>query len=140
MSPGYFHSNTMSTKPDRFDLLHAFAKPCNYCRQRIMWAWTNASGRVERMPLDAAPVPEGNVIAYRDEKRPRLLVCDVIGKRGDRRKLALGGWPLYQHHRLTCSQAERWARAPIAMRPQPSPRQERPADVDTDDEGELTLL
>jgi hypothetical protein len=130
----------MPSIPDRFDLLHAFARPCNFCRARIMWAWTNASGRTERMPLDAAPVPTGNVLVYRDDTRPRLLVCDVLGTKADRRRMLLGGWPLYVHHRTSCAQADRWARGPVSMRPAPPPGQEQPEPTGQADEGELTLL
>jgi hypothetical protein len=80
-----------------------------------MWAWTNASDRTERMPVDAAPVPNGNVRVYQDGRR---LVCDVIGSVAERRKLVLGGWPLYIHHRLMCPKADKWSR-----RVRPEPRQ-----------------
>jgi hypothetical protein len=129
----------MPSKPDRFDLLHAFARPCNFCRERIMWAWTNASGLTVRMPVDAVPVPEGNVVVYRHDTRRRLLVCDVLDRKG-RRSLAAGGWPLYAHHRLTCTQADRWARGPLSMRPAPPRGQEQPEAAQPADADELRLL
>jgi hypothetical protein len=86
------------------DLAAVFAQPCNYCRQMIMWGNTAAG---ERMPVDADPTPFGNVRLHR---RGRVLTADVIGKAEDRRRLRLGGHPLFQHHRLSCTKAEQWAR------------------------------
>jgi hypothetical protein len=130
----------MPSIPDRFDLLHAFGRPCNFCRTRIMWAWTNASDLTVRMPVDAIPVAEGNVIVYRHDTRPRLLVCDVVADRRGLRALRAGGWPLYVHHRMSCTQADRWARGPVSMRPAPPRGQEQPEQTGPADEGELTLL
>lgn len=104
-----------------------------------MWAWTNASGRRERMPLDATPEPNGNVMVYRDDDNPRLLICDVIGSKAHRAHLTRAGWPLYLHHRLSCPKADRWARGPLSMRPAPPLQQQRPS-VDTPDDGQGTLL
>lgn len=112
----------MST-PDRIALLDAYATPCPDCHQPIMWAWTRASDLSERMPLDAVPVANGNVRAYREGRR---LVCDVIGSQSERRKLTLGGWPLYQHHRLTCPKAHKWARQTPKSRPEPRRTLEAP--------------
>jgi hypothetical protein len=87
-----------------------FAELCPDCQQPILWPWTSASAGVNRMPVDAEPVDTGNVLVTVDSLNPNRIVCDVIGNRANRRKLAAGGHALYQHHRITCTRAEKWAR------------------------------
>lgn len=94
----------MSSRPDPTELRRRFARDCSNCRQPIMWAWTVTG---DRMPIDADPVDNGNVMAFVDGRRLRV---DVIGDAPTRRKLRLGHWPLYRHHRLSCPMADQWAR------------------------------
>lgn len=110
--------------------LEAFVRRCSDCRQPIMWAKTVASKLVEWMPLDAAPVSTGNVAVYRDPARTRHLVCDVVGNPRKRAGMAADGWSFWQHHRLSCPHADRWARQPKSMRPQPPATRATPI-VDT---------
>lgn len=102
--------------PDPVALAATFATRCNYCHKRIMWAWTDNE---TRMPLDATPTPFGNVRAYQEGRR---LQCEEISKREDRHRLILGGWLLYQHHRMSCPQADKWAR----LQKPPAPRVDTP--------------
>jgi hypothetical protein len=93
----------------------SFAEPCPDCQQPILWPWTNASSGVNRMPCDAEPVGvAGNVLISVDPANPERIVCDVIGNgargRAHCRRLAAGGHPIYWHHRLTCTKADKWAR------------------------------
>lgn len=86
------------------ELAATFARPCNFCRASIMWVNTAAG---QRMPVDAESSLYGNVRLYRDGRK---LAGQVIGKPSERRRLQLGGWSLHCHHRLSCPQADRWAR------------------------------
>ncbi len=104
-----------------------------------MWAKTVASKLTEWMPLDAAPVTGGNVIVFRDPDAPRRLVCDVIGRPRVRLGMAADGWSFWQHHRLSCPFADRWARSKVHERPTPTGIAPAPT-VDTPDpEPERTL-
>jgi hypothetical protein len=114
---------TMPARAIRGDF-ELFVRPCSHCRERIMWAKTNASGRREWMPLDYDPAPRGNVLAYPAPDDRRLLVCDVLPDRGAgaRRveQMRRDGWLLFLHHRLSCPKADQWARGPLSTRPQPT--------------------
>jgi hypothetical protein len=121
-----------TVKPTAADFeLHR--RECPDCHKEIMWAKTNASGRKEWMPLDAEPIRSGNVLAYPAPDRPRVLVCDVLG-RGPRAGLMFDdGWPIFIHHRLSCPYADRWARQNKSMRPGPAgTRIERPEFAEAD--------
>lgn len=107
--------------------LELFVRNCSDCRKPIMWPWTTNG---ERMPVDADPVPNGNVIVYPDPGNHRRLLADVIDKGLRRAGMAADGWKFRQHHRLSCPHADRWARKPKAMRPKPTGIAAAPA-VDT---------
>jgi len=95
------------TIPDPNDLTANFGRACRNCRGGIMWAWTVGG---ERMPVDAQPTAHGNVLLYRDPARPRRLLAAVEGSRRKLDAMRAAGWPTYQHHRLSCPQADQWAR------------------------------
>lgn len=100
----------MPSAPDPDAVTERFGKRCNFCGQPIVWANTITR---DKMPLDAAPSPHGNVRVHVDGRK---LACDVIGKQSDRRKLTLGGWPLYRHHGLSCLRSDQWGRG-AAVKP-----------------------
>ena len=108
-------------KPDLGDL-ELFRRVCSGphgCGKEIMWARVG-KGHDELMPIDADPSPTGNVLARPDPGNRRRLLGDVIGSRMRREAMAADGWLLFLHHRLSCARADRWARQPHAMRPQPT--------------------
>lgn len=76
-------------------------QPCNFCSRPILWLTT---GRGKRMPVDALSHLDGNVLVDRQSG-----TCDVLG-----RTQAAGARaahrPLHQHHKLTCPDADEWAR------------------------------
>lgn len=74
---------------------------CRSCRRGIRWAFT-ANGK--RMPLDADPHPDGNVVLEDgDSGQPIAVVCAP----GDP-WLAAG--PTYMPHWASCPQAKSWKR------------------------------
>jgi len=95
--------------------LSAFVTDCPDCRQPILWPFTK--GGTTRMPVDAAPAANGNVLIVVDPTNPKRITCDVIGNRANRSRLRSGGWLLYLHHRLTCTKAEKWARPETRRKP-----------------------
>lgn len=81
------------------------AEPCPDCRQSIVWALTSKN---KRMPVDAAPVADGNIHLELDGDTVKTT---VLGKA--KADLARDtGTVLHQHHRLTCAQAAKWADNP----------------------------
>jgi hypothetical protein len=96
--------------------LELFVRPCNYCKGGILWGKTVGA---EWMPLDADPSPNGNVLPYLDPTDRRRLLVHVIGHRGVLRKLRAGGISLFTHHRMSCPDADRWARLHKHERPTP---------------------
>lgn len=121
--------------------LEIFERLCGDCHKPIFWTKTVASGGLDWMPVDAAPVLGGNVIVYPDPKAPRRILSDVIGKGLVRAGMAADGWRFHQHHRLSCPRADHWARQPVHKRPKPTgiaPAPAEPATVSTPpDEGTL---
>jgi hypothetical protein len=93
--------------------LAGFIEPCPDCNQPILWPQTVNN---VRMPVDAEPVGNGNVMVVRVDSHPLRLICNVV-RRSDISKLAAGGHLLYRHHRITCTRAEKWARP---QRPAPA--------------------
>jgi hypothetical protein len=104
-------------------------RTCPDCRKPIMWARVGKD-RDEWMPLDAEPVPSGNVLAQPDPTAPRRLIADVLGRPAARAAMVADGWLLFQHHRLSCPFADKWARQNKSMRPGPTGVRPAPA-VDT---------
>ncbi|MER5388353.1 hypothetical protein [Saccharopolyspora sp. NPDC002686] len=76
---------------------------CPDCRASIVWATT---GKGHQMPLDAEPVPAGNVLLSADRKGVHAGVLGPNQAAGARDR----DQPLYQHHRLSCPYAHKWAR------------------------------
>jgi hypothetical protein len=108
------------TRADVHPDLEQFVRDCSDCHKPIVWAKTIASGLKEWMPLDAAPHPDrGNVLLARDPQAPRRLTADVVGNRGNLRRLRFGGYRLYLHHGQSCPYADRWARVKRHERPAP---------------------
>lgn len=107
------------TRPVPTADLELFVRPCGDCRASIMWTKTEASGGHEWLPIDAEPNEHGNVLAFPDPANPRRCLSRVIGDRGARRRLVVGGWHLRMPHQVSCAHAERWARGPKSMRPTP---------------------
>lgn len=71
---------------------------CQTCQAPIEWAKSAATGKA--MPLDAEPVPDGNiVINSRGEA--------VVLKKGEEAKL-LPETPRFRSHYSTCKQADAW--------------------------------
>jgi hypothetical protein len=117
---------TAPTRPPIRADFELFERNCSDCHHPILWARVGPD-RDEWMPIDADPVDTGNVLAYPDPAAPRRLVADVIGTRRLRRSLHAAGFLLFQHHRLSCMYADRWARGPKAMRPHPTGVRPAPA-------------
>jgi hypothetical protein len=111
-----------------------FERICPDCRKPIMWAKVGKK-HDEWMPIDAEPVSTGNVLAYPDPTAPRRLLADVIGRAPVRAGMREQGWLMFQHHRLSCPFADRWARQKIAQRPGPTGLRPAPV-VDTPPEPE----
>jgi hypothetical protein len=109
--------------PDRGGVSSSYATPCPDCKQPILWPWTRASDCTIQMPVDAGPTDRGNVKITVEGRR---LVADVIGKSDDRRKMILGGWPLYLHHSQSCTKSNSWSRNAPKRRPEPLRTTEAP--------------
>jgi hypothetical protein len=118
-------------RPIRADF-ELFERTCSDCHKPILWARVGKN-RDEWMPLDAAPVDTGNVLAQPDPHAPRRLIADVLGRPTARAAMAADGWLLFQHHRLSCPFADRWARRPVSQRPRPTGIRPAPAAVSTPD-------
>lgn len=108
----------MTARPHRSDF-ELFERICSDCKGRIMWARVGKD-RGEWMPLDADPSPTGNVLAQPDPTAPRRLIADVLGRPAARAAMVADGWLLFQHHRLSCPHADRWARKNKSLRPGPT--------------------
>ena len=74
----------------------------NSCGARIVWATNVASGR--RMPVDAEPTAEGNVVLLHGNDGPeaRVLSKADVAKRGARLD---GTYDLRTSHFATCPEA-----------------------------------
>ncbi|MEU5848960.1 hypothetical protein [Saccharopolyspora shandongensis] len=83
--------------------LDSHITPCPDCDEPIVWA-TTAKG--VSMPVDAEPVNGGNVLLSVGSRGVHAGVLGVNQAAGARDR----GQPLYQHHRLSCPRAYRWAR------------------------------
>lgn len=81
---------------------------CQSCQAEILWART-PSGR--RIPLDAEPNPDGNVIltGYEDEART-LTKAELPAYRAR-------GWRIWMPHHATCPNADEWRRRERRIRP-----------------------
>ncbi len=84
---------------------------CRSCDAPVLWVVTLAG---KRMPLDAKPRPDGNVILFGDGR------CRYLGK--DEGPVEQ---PRYVSHFATCGQAKEWRR--------PDPPTEAPAPIALDD-------
>jgi hypothetical protein len=77
------------------------------CQAPIIWAVT--AGRGKRMPVDANPTPDGNVMLTLADgsDTPVATVIDPAAP-------PLGGWPgtLHHSHFETCPAADRWRARP----------------------------
>jgi hypothetical protein len=76
-------------------------RPCNHCQAPILWATTTAGAR---MPIDADPHPDGNVLV---DDAGGHLVAGVLGV-GQAAGARARGQLLHRHHKLTCPHASRW--------------------------------
>lgn len=79
-------------------------QPCDYCTLPIVWACTVND---RRMPLDAGPVPTGNVLLLVDGP---LLRATIVASPRARDILRREGHPLRVTHRLSCPYVDQWAR------------------------------
>ena len=79
------------------------SQPCNWCKQPIVWASTRLD---KLMPVDAEPVPTGNIMLTLDHGRVRAGVLGHNQAAGARDT----GKDLYQHHKLSCTHVQRWGR------------------------------
>src|SRR3972149_2281009 len=82
-------------------LLPPSPRRCRSCDAPIYWAQTVSSGKA--MPVDAEPVPDGNVV---------LLDCGgtVIARVLGRGETPPPGAVLRRAHHSTCPQADPWRR------------------------------
>lgn len=71
---------------------------CRSCGAPIFWAITEA-GR--RMPVDEAPVPDGNVTVIEDDSDAGVPIVRVLGATRD----LFASGPLYVSHFVTCPDA-----------------------------------
>lgn len=78
-------------------------EPCPDCAAPILWT-TSSKGR--RMPIDAIPHNDGNVIVQPDG------AATVLSKTKAADAFTAGSVALHRHHRLTCAKTERWAAKP----------------------------
>ena len=80
---------------------------CRSCGAEIIWAMVEKSGRT--MPIDAVPVPDGNVEAvvkpWRGEGE-RLVVTDVYAAD----QLFIPTHETWVAHFATCPHAKAWSR------------------------------
>lgn len=81
------------------------AKPCNYCGKKIVWTKTEKGGR---MPLDAAPDTNGNVLIYMHAGE---AISAVVAKKARLDAIRAQGTPMYLHHKLSCPRASEWQRS-----------------------------
>jgi hypothetical protein len=73
---------------------------CRTCDKPIIWAVTS---RLRDMPVDAQPVPDGNIrLEPREGMQPVARVLSVAEQFGKK--------SLRKSHFATCPQAERWRR------------------------------
>lgn len=79
---------------------------CDHCHANIVWATTVNDAR---MPVDYVAVPTGNLLVTVDTKAAVLRVA-TLGTPAARRAHAAQGWPLHQHHKLSCPYADSWSR------------------------------
>lgn len=104
---------TMSGNPlaDRADQAVATAKrKCSHCKGLIVWARAKPRHDAQRMPVDAEPHDNGNVLLHHHDVWGVLY--SVMGARPARRGYQAAGWHFYQHHRLSCPQAHLWVNLP----------------------------
>ena len=73
---------------------------CRSCGAPIVWAITDDEQR--KMPVDAAPVTDGNVRLSLVDGR---LIAKVVGKDHESRNAPI---PTYRSHFSTCADAGRW--------------------------------
>lgn len=107
-------------------------RDCPDCHHGIVWARTRTG---QWMPLDAEPTDHGNVAL----SPGRWPVCDVIGRKATRDAMRAAGRLLYQHHRLSCPFAHRWARRPAPPRPVPEQAPGPDMGADPDPTGQVSL-
>jgi len=86
------------------ELIGTFGVLCDHCHMPIMAARTVTG---DPLPVDAETSQFGTVRVYRDSHK---LIAQVIGTLTERRRLTLGGWPLFRPHRLSCPKASEWSR------------------------------
>jgi hypothetical protein len=93
------------------DLVTRQLTRCNYCHDPIVWGTTSTDSR---MPLDAEPVDDGNVLLLADGP---VLRATVLGRAGQRQAFREQGHGLRLHHRLSCPQEKQWTTAARNVRP-----------------------
>lgn len=83
--------------PPRIDL-------CASCRAEIVWLTLRPGGR--RMPVDAEPASDGNVLADLAAGAGVVLSAAMVAEVRD----GTPDEPLYRSHFSTCPQADQWRR------------------------------
>lgn len=73
---------------------------CRSCRAPIIWTTSTDSGK--RLPVDAAPVPSGNIVLTTGNDGPRSRVL------GGAELRSRGAGSLYVAHFTTCPEADTW--------------------------------
>lgn len=84
--------------------------PCAKCKRPIIFANTKKKGKEDRrgcMPVDAEPVPGGNVLL---ENKDGELWATVLGTPDVREAAVRDGKPLYINHFATCPFAQDFRR------------------------------
>lgn len=80
---------------------------CDFCRQRIIWTVTSATG--SSMPVDAEPADNGNVLLSSESHSSGRPLSGVLGP-AQAAGARAAGQQLRLHHRLSCPYAAQWSR------------------------------
>lgn len=78
--------------------------PCRSCRAPVIWLEHAKTGKPA--PIDAEPVPDGNILVD-----PLNGAYRVLAERSQRELASAQGSNLYTNHFVTCPQASAWKRA-----------------------------
>ncbi len=71
--------------------------PCRSCKAPLLWVRTAAFDSL--MPLDADPVPDGNIV---------LIDGKAHVMKGDLFEPFIDDRPRYKSHHATCPEADKW--------------------------------
>jgi hypothetical protein len=72
---------------------------CRSCRAPVMWLDNVKTGK--RAPIDAEPVPHGNIVVLDGGQYNTLATSERL-------EAAAEGVPLHLNHFVTCEQAPAW--------------------------------